>query len=505
MKIRKNICVIIISLFAALCVSACDGTMLDITREALLNFKPCAGIAQWARSVTAGPDSSNFNSVTVGPDGSVYAAGYINLTGEYDFGNEVTAAGKASKNILLVKYRSDGTALWANSVTAGDNFSEFISVTVGPDGSVYAAGYIYGTGSFDFGNSVSVAGKCTTRNVVLVKYNIDGLAQWAKSVTAGTNSSQFYSVAVGSDGSVYAAGYIYLNIEYDFGDDLFHAYVTGNNASGSNIVLVKYNSDGTALWARSAITGPSESLFNSVTVDPEGSVYAAGKILGSDEYGFGNEITVNGGFEFDNSVLVKYDSDGTALWAKSVTTGPAASWFNSVTVDKDGYVYAAGDISGTDPFNFGNLVTAKGDSSSQNIVIVKYNSDGLAQWAKSATTGPAESLFNSVTVGIDGCVYAAGYISGTDQFDLGNLVTVNGSHSGQNIVVVKYNNDGLAQWARSVTSGTNNSFSKSVAGHSDGSVYTAGTIYGTTEYDFGSAVTVSGGDTNQNVVLVKYK
>ena len=502
MKIRKNICVIIISLFAALCVSACDGTMLDITREALLNFKSCAGIAQWARSVTTGDEESCFRSVTVAPDGSVFAAGYIRWNYEYTFGEGVTVAGpvEGGENALLVKYSSDGTALWAKSVISASDASMFNSVTVGTDGSVYAAGRISGDGTFDFGNDVTVTGKYYYNDFVLVKFNSNGVAQWAKSVNSDTDNSVFESVTLGSDGYLYAAGTIDGTVQFDLGNGVT---VQGGN-SNENILLVKYSTDGTPLWAKSVITGPSYSFFYSVTTGKDGSVYAAGSIDSTGEFNFGNGVTAAGKFG-KNIVLVKYGSDGTALWAKSVTTGPSYSYFNSVTTGEDGSVYAAGDIDGTGEFNFGNGVTAAGNNDSENIVLVKYRSDGTALWAKSVTTAPGNSIFYSLTADREGALYAAGHIDGTGEYDFGNGATVSVTNNYYSILLVKYNSAGTALWARSVTSGEYESLLESVAVHTDGSVHAAGSIYMTTDYDFGNGATVSGSNITKNVLLIQYR
>ena len=107
---------------------------------------------------------------------------------------------------MLVKYNSSGVAQWARTVTAGSRYSQFYSVSVASDGSVYAAGCIDGTGTYDFGNTVTAAGTSSSSNIVLVKYNRSGTTQWAQTVTAGSKESWFDGVSVASDGSVYAAG-----------------------------------------------------------------------------------------------------------------------------------------------------------------------------------------------------------------------------------------------------------------------------------------------------------
>src|SRR5512143_1722534 len=91
---------------------------------------------------------------------------------------------------------SPAKAQWAQTVTAGSSASDFYSVSVASDGSVYAAGIIYGTGTYDFGNSKTAKGTNSGVNIVLVKYDSSGVAQWAQTVTAGSSNSYFYSVSV---------------------------------------------------------------------------------------------------------------------------------------------------------------------------------------------------------------------------------------------------------------------------------------------------------------------
>ncbi|WP_010262715.1 SBBP repeat-containing protein, partial [Treponema primitia] len=67
------------------------------------------GIAadQWARTVTAGADSSYFTSIAVDGSGNVYAAGYQQGTGTFTYGTGVNVTGTAiSSNVVLVKYNA---------------------------------------------------------------------------------------------------------------------------------------------------------------------------------------------------------------------------------------------------------------------------------------------------------------------------------------------------------------------------------------------------------------
>ena len=123
--------------------------------------------------------------------------------------------------------------------------------------------------------------------------------------------------------------------------------VGGQGASGDNLVIVKYGSDGTAQWARS-VAGPSSSAFESVAVDSAGNVYAVGTVDGSGSYGFGNGQVVAGPFGGgSNAVLVRYSASGDTQWVKSLTSAVDESEFLSVAVDSANNVFVGGDVSQT--------------------------------------------------------------------------------------------------------------------------------------------------------------
>ncbi len=487
-------------------VTAVSGTSPYVGSESVPSAEVSATAAaqsQWAQTVTAGSGVSSFEGVAAASDGSVYAAGAIAGTGAYSFSSSATATGAYSgSNILLVKYAGTGAAQWAQTVTTANNKSSFSSVAVASDGSVYAAGYIYGTGTYDFGNSVTAAGAYTGGNILLVKYSSSGAAQWARTVTAGTSDSFLYGVSVASDGSVYAAGSIHGTGTYNFGSGITAA----GTSNGDNPVLVKYSSSGAAQWARTVTAGTSDSYFNSVSAASDGSIYAAGYFTDIDTYNFGNGITAAGTYIGGNSLLVKYSSAGAAQWAQTVTAGTSDSFFTAVSAASDGSVYAAGYINRAGVFNFGNAVTAAGTySGGINTVLVKYSSLGAAQWARTVTAGSDFSIFFGLSTASDGSVYAAGYIAGTGTYNFGNGITAAGTYSGDNSILVVYDSGGTARLAQTVTAGTGASFFTGVSAASDGSAYASGSIEGTGAYNFGSGMTAAGTYSGGNSVLVKYR
>lgn len=280
----------------------------------------------------------------------------------------------------------DTVAQWARSLVKGSSqyaILSFKTITVDTGGNIYIVGSIQGTGVYNLGNGVTVSGTSDGYNAVLIKYDINENVQWVKTITSGSVNSEFSSVAVDSSGNIYVVGYIYGNGTYDFGNGVS---VTGASPSGTfsgyNPVLVKYDSSGNAQWAKSTISGPGNSEFNSIAVDSSGNIYAGGYISKTYTYDFGNNISVTGICYDNNSVLVKYNSSGDTQWAKSVTSGSSTSIFNSVAADSNGNIYAGGYVSGTSTYNFGNGVNITGTSSHANSVLVRYDSGGNVVWAK---------------------------------------------------------------------------------------------------------------------------
>ena len=421
---------------------------------------PATAIAlPWARTIS-GTGTSMFFAVAVDLNKNAYVAGSAHGSVIYGPGVTVEVPNNDS-NVVLVKYDPNGTALWARTISSGTGNSWFEAVTVDSSGSVYAAGMQYGTSSYTYGPGVSAQGSSSKNNSVLVKYDPNGTALWAQTVSTGTGGSTFSAVAVDSSGSVYAAGNQFGTDSYTYGPGVS----AQGTASLNNPVLAKYNSNGTALWAQTVSAGTGDtSHFNAVAVDYSGNVYAAGYQEGTGSYTYGPGVSAQGS-SLNNAVLVKYGSNGAALWALTGTGG--FSDFKGVALDSSGNVYATGGPG-----------------------LVKYNSNGTALWE---LTSIAEApYFEPYSVAVDsfGNVYVAGL-------------------NGRDAVLIKHDSNGTELWtpkvstAQSFLSNDNARFF-AVAVDSSGNAYAAGWQEDTYVYTYDPGVTAQGSSSAANAVLVKY-
>ena len=458
-------------------------------------------VSSWSNSTVSAGKSSIFNDVAVDAEGSSYAVGYITSTGAFDFGSGVIGASAWNMtNAVIVKYGLDGQPLWAKTTGAGQNQSEFVGVAVSQDGEAYAVGYltdIDGSGlNFVEGSpellvqSPYNAGK----SLLIVKYGSDGTPQWARTVDAAQNASEFADVAVASDGSVYAVGSITGDKKFGFGDGI--EATSPHAAPGQSVLVVRYNSSGAAKWAATVDSGTtSSSEFFGVAVDSKKSVYAVGRMLnGVVDFGNGKAVPEEGVGDIYRVLLVKYDLFGTTRWAKSVSPPVGKdSEYSGVAVDSSDVVSAVGYIEGDGSFNFGgSAASVKGKSTVTNSVIVSYsNSSGDARWGRSTVAAAAGSEFLDVATDAENNSYAVGLIKGVDNFDFGSGV-INGAFGGVNPVMVGYASDGSVKSAVTTVVAPDSSRFRGAAVGLGVLPIAAGNVWGDGSFNLGNGVSVSG-------------
>jgi hypothetical protein len=454
------------------------------------------GVAQWAKTVNGGNAPSSFLGVAV-QGNDVYAVGQTTAKGVFNYGNNVytTAAGTNNTSAVIVKYNgSNGDAEWVRtpSVTGSANYSFFNGVALDAAGNIYAAGTQIGSVAFDYGGQIA-QGTNTKNHSMIVKYTAGGATQWAKTVVGDGDNSRFNGVALDAAGKVYAVGYITSaqrgafadqppSTSFDFGNSQTITISAPDGldagdttATSTRAVIVQYDSStGNALWAKSVVaqqdyTGQTASLFNGVTVDASGKIYAVGGQTGNltkisqspyeavaVSYDYNSGKTAVGSSSAENAVIVQYDNAGNAQWVQAATVnfnewyeewntgGIPRSAFYSVAVDAANKVYAAGAQAHNKVFTYSGVSATGSHTSTQtttgfNAVVVIYNTNtGGGLWANSVTGGGNASTFYGVAASSSGNFSTAGYQTGTGAFNYGNGGVTGAYASGDNAVLLWY-------------------------------------------------------------------
>ncbi|MFA6269050.1 MAG: hypothetical protein WC652_04505, partial [archaeon] len=310
-------------------------------------------IASFAKGSSAGSSSGGANSVFVDSSGNIYVTGGFSSGGHVTFGNNISVSSGSQDlfDFFVVKYGSDGNALWAKSPLG--QTTEVIASSEATHVSVDSSGNVYVTGNFDanslgFGNDVNLTNQ-GGHDFFVVKYDSSGVAQWAKGPGVGATQADYgQSVSVDATGNVYLAG-LFFSDELGFGNDV---NLTNKSSATyyADFFVVKYNSGGVVQWAQGPADGAGAFTEQaaSVFVDSGGNIYLAGDFYTTSSVGFGNGVSLpwRGSEDF---FVVKYGSDGNALWAQGAATGSGngAEYGYSAFVDVGGNVYLAGSFQST--------------------------------------------------------------------------------------------------------------------------------------------------------------
>lgn len=401
---------------------------------------------EWSRSA-GGALSDTGPSIAVDGSGNTYMTGIFESP-SITFG-PYTLLNSGSFDIFVVKYDPDGNVLWAASA-AGTGFDNPRSIAVD------AAGNAYITGNFD--SPTLTFGPYTLTNtgvgLFLAKYRSDGTVAWAKSAGGPAVAYAASTVAVDASGNPYVAGYANVSV------------ITFDTISLANtgVFIVKYNTDGSALWARTAGRGAGLGyVAESIAVDASGNAYIEGNYDGT--MVFGPFTLLSAGMT--DVFLAKYDAGGGVQWARSAG-GANYEYAGSNAVDPSGNIYITGD--------FGDPLTIIGHDTLvfkgvDDIFLAKYDAGGNVLWATSAGDTYMEQAL-SLTADALGNAYIAGYFNDSS-FTIGSTTLVNARRGYDESFVAKYNPDGNVMWAMSA-GGINTDDATSVAADASGNVHLAG-------------------------------
>jgi len=120
----------------------------------------------------------------------------------------------------------------------------------------------------------------------------------------------------------------------------------GNQSGMSNTVIINTppcssTSGGQYLWTRAfgGSTTSDEAIATATAVDSSGSVWVAGRVLGTVDFG-GGPVTSRGLWD---TFVVKYAANGTFLWAKRVG-GTTMTFADGIAVDRSSNVIVTGSF-----------------------------------------------------------------------------------------------------------------------------------------------------------------
>ena len=272
-----------------------------------------------------------------------------------------------------------------------------------------------------------------------------------------------------------------------FGQDT----VTYYNGDGA-VYIARYDVNGYPIWGKCQ-TGNGSSIARGIATDGFGNVYVTGYYYTNSCILFGNDTLIShDGDTATDIFIVKYDSSGNEIWAKSYG-GASYDIAYSITADNSGNIFVTGIFQSTlisfDSFTLTNIAY-------QDAFIVKLDSSGNVLWANNGNGNVSSGAYN-ITSDLAGNAYISGAFT-SGQLIFGNYTLFN--PVGEDAFLVKFSPNGNVVWAKQAI-GTGNQSAYSVITNSFGKVIMTG-WFDSSAISFGN-YTLNPSSLN-NLFLVQY-
>lgn len=365
-----------------------------------------SGNVIWAKSA-GGTFDEKGESITTDKNGNVYITGYFQSP-TITFGN-YTLNCMDSSDIFIVKYSQYGDVVWAKS--AGGSDSDYgNSISVDLNGNLYVSGF-FRSPILNFGNYILTNTASGYYDVFLAKYSENGSISWAKNF-GGNVSDRSYAIISDAIGNISMTGCFYSS-SITFGNN------TLNNSGSFDFYIVKFNSSGNTLWARSA-GGADNDRGYGISVDALGNTYVTGSFW-SPSISFGSYTLLNS--DSSDTFVTNYDEYGNVLWARS-EGGNDIDQPTGIVTNSIGSVCVTGFFKSPEIY-FNNYILNNATPGFSDIFLFNYDADGNRLWAASAG-GSLSDYSECLTINKQNQLYIAGrFYSPT--IDFGNFIlTKNG-------------------------------------------------------------------------------
>ncbi len=363
-KISRPLLFILLIICANIFIIGCFHSIFStkdavVQKQAIFNIYPSSDAPEKKWNTTWGGSASDGgNDVALDAAGNIYVVG------------NTLSFGPGDENVALVKFASNGTKLW--------------NVSWGPSMDNYGNGVIVDTAGniYVCGHRSQLPG--SNYDIFLTKFDSDGNPMW-NTLWGGDDDDMGYDIVSDPSGNFYVCG-----TTLSFG------------AGNTDVVLVKFDSNGTKLW-NYTWGASSYDQSSALTMDSSGNIYVCG-------------FTQSFGVINSAVLLIKFAPNGMELWN---FTWDSVHWDNGygVAVDSSGNSYVVGTSS---------------EVMDSSLVLIKIDSNGNKLWNITMEHASTSTSGNGVVVGSASEIYVCG--------------SQQNSPADNDILVSKYDSNGNQLW-----------------------------------------------------------
>ncbi len=406
-------------------------------------------------------------------------------------------------DIFVSKRDIYGNLVWIKSI--GGLYNDYSgSITIDLYGNIYLTGSFGNTVDFDpnLGQFLVSTSNPTESDFFLLKFDGAGNFIWVK-----TFSSIGGTIYTQKNGELLMIGSFRVTADFDPSASVFNLTPLGGLDA---MFILKLSNSGNFISVKQiASKGAGSIESSSLAIDSIGNQYFIGNYHDSVDFDPGpNKFYLTTIREFDNSFILKLDSFGNFIWAKSIL-GDQSSFGYTIYVEPSGDILVSGLFSG--------IIDADPDINTYNLsaigrydlYIVKLNSNGNLIWAKSIGNkdpqGAPRDIFSIINHDKKGNIYAYGTLLDSLDVDPGPNVVTLSAKGYQDLFLIKF--DQNCNYLSSIQIGGTQKNRDNIVGNSifignNGDIFTSGFFIGTIDFDPDTTVynlSINGSNNPNNV------
>jgi hypothetical protein len=380
----------------------------------------------------------------------------------------VTSSGTSQTRSLLVKYNSLGVAQWAAKMECNANVNAY-GLAIDSQGNVCVSGVYTGSNLTTFNSNGTQGSKQllfsgSTSDAFLVKYDSSGFVQWNVRMSSIVGESLF-CIGIDANDNIYMPIRVVNNtngniILYDNDNQPSLTYATSTTIQMT--VIAKYNSGGYVQTANKLTSIVYDIAFDSTKTN----FYVTGGASNTTIYNIdGSTFGSLSGLGNEDVFLVKYDTGCNPIWMTRYG-GSVQEAGSALAVDTQDNVYMCGRYLSTviaynQPGTVSSALGGMTTIGSHDYFLVKYNSEGVAQWQTrlGGTGNDQGTLGTDVRLACDGSnnIFMSGrfpsaelYVQSVGGITAVTLVNAGAVSANFDAFMAKYDSSGTALWASHV-------------------------------------------------------
>jgi len=385
------------------------------------------------------------------------------------------------------------TTEWARSFS-GVNQEAGKAIATDLNGNVYTTGYFTGSIDLDPGVATLSVNSSGLQDIFISKLDLNGNLIWAKKI-GGLGNDIAYSITIDNNGSIYLTGAFHNVVDFDPGAGMQYLYSA--SSSSQDIFILKLDTSGNFIWVKSFEGSGYYDAFGNlydaistgygVQTDTNGNVICTGGFLGALDFDPGAAIYTMSSLSVSNVFIVKLDSLGNFIWARSMGENKKGDEAYSIAVDHSGNIYTTGVFADTADFDPGpnvfNLIT----TAYTNVFVTKLDPSGNLLWAKKLGGNTLNDQATGFSIKTDNSnnVYLSGIFKGVGDFDPGIGIHTLTSSGNYDVFLCKINTAGDFVWAKNF-GGSSADYCYSLAVDDNENVFATGSFKGTINVDIGN-------------------